>query len=133
MPARQEIFAAMLGTPGMCWGEEEQNAQPARFSGTRDDKAIRHTTYFFPESAGDCYRTYRHDARDGMIRWTSTVLASAKYTDEQSAFCVCADEATGQVSRLLNANETMLLNSVVRDVFSVLEAQRHYSPRRLFR
>ncbi len=39
MPARQEIFAAMLGTPGMCWSEEH-DAQPVRLSGTRDDKPI---------------------------------------------------------------------------------------------
>ncbi len=132
MPARQEIFAAMLGTPGMCWSEEH-DAQPVRLGGTRDDKAIRHTTYFFPESAGDCYRTYRHDARDGMVKWLSVVLATAHWTDEDSAFIAAADAATTQTGRLLNANETMLLNRCVRDVVLVIEAQRNYSPRRLFR
>ncbi len=129
---RAELFAAnLLSSPGMCWSDEH-DAQPVRLGGTRDDKAIRHTTYFFPESAGDCYRTYRHDARDGMIRWTSTVLAAAKWTDEDSAFIAAADAATTQTGRLLNANETMLLNSVTRDVVNVLTAQRLHRPGRMF-
>ncbi len=79
----------------------------------------------FPESHDAHYSHYRHDAKKGMIKWVTLRLAEvAADFDEMGAWILVHGLAREELGRPLGDNEAELLTATVRDVFTVLEAQR---------
>lgn len=134
----KHALAALLQSPGMCWGDESSTAQPHRFSAPviheAPDRKPLPTLLVFPVSVGaaEPIGKYRHDCRARMLKWTASRLHEKPMMDEHAAYVIASDLAVAEIGRALHGVEGELLTSCVRDVFNVMEAQRMYRPGKLF-